>query len=289
MSRVPSRPMDRRSFLTALGATALGTTAFGACAQPERDLLSGTDVDAIELGPRPDDQIPTSTVADEGTTIAPTTSAPYPADVPEEDYAGISFIAFSRIGAAAVYATPEATTPSWTFDDPIASGGPLVFLIDELTVEDRQRVLLPVRPNGSFGWIDTDAIDIEWHNYAIVVELSDFRFTLFDHGEPAFTTVVGVARDNAPTPDGIYYTTELLRPPTPDSAYGTYAYGLSGYSETFEEFAGGPGQLGIHGTNDPATLGTPVSSGCIRMSNDDISFLVESIGLPVGVPVEVRA
>ena len=53
--------------------------------------------------------------------------------------------------------------------------------------------------------------------------------------------------------------------------------------------AGGPGQLGIHGTNDPATLGTAVSSGCIRMSNDDISFLVESIGLPVGVPVEVRA
>ena len=30
-----------------------------------------------------------------------------------------------------------------------------------------------------------------------------------------------------------------------------------------------------------------VSSGCIRLHNDDISLLVEQIGLPLGVPVEV--
>jgi len=79
----------------------------------------------------------------------------------------------------------------------------------------------------------------------------------------------------------------LLRPPTPNSVYGTYAYGLSGYSEVLTEFAGGEGQLGIHGTNDPSSLGTTISSGCIRLHNDDISLLVEQIGLPLGVPVEV--
>ena len=178
----------------------------------------------------------------------------------------------------------------WTFDDPIASGGPLVFLVDEIAAEgiDRHRVLLPVRPNGTFGWVAESDVTLERHNYAILVELSAFQLTLFDHDQIAFTTVVGVARDNAPTPNGIYYTTELLRPPVPDSVYGTYAYGLSGFSETFEQFAGGPGQLGIHGTNDPDTIGTQVSSGCIRMHNDDISHLVETIGLPVAVPVEVR-
>ena len=281
--------MDRRSFLTAFGATAVGTAVLGACAQPERDLLSGTDIDAIELGPRPDDEFPTSVPADGDATVAPTSSSPYPPEVPPEDYDGISFIARARVATLAAYATADATTPSWTFDNPIASGGPLVFLIDEHTTDDRQRVLLPVRPNGSYGWVDTADVDIEWHNYAILVELGAFRFTLFDHGVETFATEVGVARDNAPTPDGVYYTTELLRPPTPDSVYGAYAYGLSGYSETFEQFAGGPGQLGIHGTNDPASLGTAVSSGCVRMSNEDITFLVEEIGLPEGVPVEVRA
>ena len=88
-------------------------------------------------------------------------------------------------------------------------------------------------------------------------------------------------------PLGRYYTTELLRPATPHSVYGSFAYGLSGFSDVFTEFAGGPGQLGIHGTNDPETLGSNVSSGCIRLHNDDISYLVESIRLPLGVPVDV--
>lgn len=275
MRPVPSRPMDRRSFLTALAATGLA-----ACAQPESDLLSGIDVDEIELGPRPDDQVVT-------TTSAPTTADPL--SVPEEDQVGVSFVARARDATTAVYASAEATEPTWIFANPIASGGPLVFLIADLVEAERQRVLLPVRPNGSFGWLETASVDLEYHNYAILVELSEFRFSLLDHDEVTFTADVGVARDNAPTPDGIYYTTELLRPPTPNSVYGTYAYGLSGYSETFEEFAGGPGQLGIHGTNDPSTIGTQVSSGCIRMRNDDIAVLVEQLGLPVGVPVEVRA
>lgn len=273
--------MDRRSFLLGLGAAGLA-----ACAQPERDLLAGRDVTAIELGPGSTTSILDT---DPASTAASTSSSPYPFFVPEEDLPGIAFVARARSPRVDAYMTLLDSEPTWTFDNPIASGGPLVFLVDELTEADRHRVLLPVRPNGSMGWVDVDDVDLERHNYAILVELSDFRFTLFDHEEVEFTTVVGVARDNAPTPDGVYYTTELLRPPTADSVYGAYAYGLSGYSETFEEFAGGPGQLGIHGTNDPDTIGSQVSSGCIRMRNDDIRFLVETVGLPVGVPVEVRA
>ena len=71
----------------------------------------------------------------------------------------------------------------------------------------------------------------------------------------------------------------------PDSVYGSFAYGLSGFSETFETFNGGPGQLGLHGTNDPGTLGTAVSAGCIRLHDNDVSRLVTF--LPLGVPVDV--
>jgi len=146
---------------------------------------------------------------------------------------------------------------------------------------------LPTRPNGSVGWIDAARVELTRHYYSIEVSLEDFLLTVSERGESIFQTTVGVARANAPTPLGRYYTTELIQTRYSNSLYGPYAYGLSGYSDTFTRFNGGEGQLGIHGTNDPASLGTNVSSGCIRLHNDDISLLVEDIGLPLGVPVEV--
>ena len=41
----------------------------------------------------------------------------------------------------------------------------------------------------------------------------------------------------------------------------------------------------IHGTNEPHTIGQNVSSGCIRMMNDDVVDLYERV--PVGTRVEV--
>jgi lipoprotein-anchoring transpeptidase ErfK/SrfK len=62
--------------------------------------------------------------------------------------------------------------------------------------------------------------------------------------------------------------------------------------------AGGPGNplgaramyLGnslyrIHGTNDPTTIGQNVSSGCIRLTNDDVADLYERVGVGAKVVV----
>ena len=54
-------------------------------------------------------------------------------------------------------------------------------------------------------------------------------------------------------------------------------------------FNGGTGVIGLHGTNDPSSIGGDVSSGCIRMQNDVIERLVNEIGLPLGTPVEILA
>ena len=45
------------------------------------------------------------------------------------------------------------------------------------------------------------------------------------------------------------------------------------------------GILGIHGTNDPSAIGTDVSHGCIRMTNEHITVLANT--LPAGTPVRV--
>lgn len=267
--------MDRREFL--LGAGAFGLAA---CSAPERDLLAPSDGVDIALEPG----VPTTESPAAGSTAM---RALRDAIDPPEDRIGVSFVAHALGSEVEVKERPGDRVARWTFVNPIASGDDLVFLVNDYDGIAHYQVLLPTRPNGSLGWIRADSVDLLRHNFAMKVELDAFRLTVLDHEAIVMEATVGVARDNAPTPRGRYYTTELIRPPDPGSVYGAYAYGLSGFSDTFVTFEGGPGQLGIHGTNDPDSIGTNVSAGCIRLHNDDIVSMVEELKVPTGVPVEV--
>lgn len=165
---------------------------------------------------------------------------------------------------------------------------PIVFLVKSVGVS-RVEVYLPVRPNGSIGWVDKAAVTITEVPYRVEVDLAAHRIRVFDGFDTIVDEPVGVGRTDRPTPGGIYYLKELLQPPSPNGPYGTYAYGLSGFSNVLESFNGGPGVIGIHGTNDPAAVGSDVSSGCIRLNNDVINRLVNEIGLPLGTPVTINA
>ena len=52
-----------------------------------------------------------------------------------------------------------------------------------------------------------------------------------------------------------------------------------------QEFNGGNGQIGIHGTDYPAGLGRSISHGCIRVANDGIRRMARI--LPLGTPVVI--
>lgn len=166
---------------------------------------------------------------------------------------------------------------------------PIVFLVKAPVDGERLEVYLPVRPNGSSGWVDAADVDISTVPYRIEVGISEKRIRVFNGEEIVVDEPVGVGRDDRPTPGGVYYLKELLRPPEPGGPYGSFAYGLSGFSNVLETFAGGPGVIGIHGTNDPSSIGRDVSSGCIRLQNDVIERMVDEIGLPLGTPVEILA
>jgi lipoprotein-anchoring transpeptidase ErfK/SrfK len=96
---------------------------------------------------------------------------------------------------------------------------------------------------------------------------------------------VAVGTGGTPTPTGSFYITMLVTP-TNQAAYGPYAFGLSAYSEVLFSFAGGDGQVGIHGTADTGSIGQDVSHGCIRVHNDAITRMANL--LPLGTPVEIR-
>jgi hypothetical protein len=47
----------------------------------------------------------------------------------------------------------------------------------------------------------------------------------------------------------------------------------------------GTSQYRIHGTNDPSTIGKFVSSGCIRLTNEDVSDLFSRVDIGTRVVV----
>ena len=71
----------------------------------------------------------------------------------------------------------------------------------------------------------------------------------------------------------------------PEGAYGPFAFGLALHSDTLSEFGTGDGQVGIHGTNAPGTVGGDVSHGCIRVANAVVTRLARR--LPLGTPVTI--
>jgi lipoprotein-anchoring transpeptidase ErfK/SrfK len=150
------------------------------------------------------------------------------------------------------------------------------------------QVLLPMRPNGSLGWIRETEITRGASEYEIRVELSTTKVTLLKAGEVVLETLAGVGKDETPTPLGQYYITDPVDlTDRPNGAYGAYALGISGYSEVLMEFNGGPGQIAIHGTTNPSDAGQKISNGCIRVTNDIIFRIAAEV--PIGTPLTVVA
>jgi hypothetical protein len=149
------------------------------------------------------------------------------------------------------------------------------------------KVALPVRPNGGRGWVRAADVRLARSDLRIEIRRRAHRLLLFEHGRVVLRAPIAVGRAISPTPTGSYFVTDLLRPPDPDGFYGPYALGLSAYSPVYTSFAGGDGQVGIHGTNTPSVLGSDVSHGCIRIANATIVRLAKRV--PLGTPVTIRA
>ncbi len=180
---------------------------------------------------------------------------------------------------------PTANAPvSGRFANPIPSGSPLVFLVTGAT-DDWLQVLLPVRPNGTLGWVPAADVTLSQNPYRVKIDVAHHQLTVLRAGKAIVTTPVAIGNGATPTPVGSFYVTQLLKAADPTGIYGPFAFGLSGYSETLTSFNGGEGVIGIHGTNEPTSLGHDVSHGCIRVANEIITSMAAY--LPLGTPVEI--
>jgi lipoprotein-anchoring transpeptidase ErfK/SrfK len=215
---------------------------------------------------------------------APTTNAPPPAAEPEPE--PLVLIAQAD-GPLAVRAEPDLSATTVAELAPTTSFGSSRALLVLDQVEGWVRVELPLRPNELSGWVPADQVELVEGRHEVSVDLSDRRLTVLEDGAVLLESPVAVGAPDAPTPTGTFAVIDRLQSPDPFGPYGDFALGLSGLSDVYSEFAGGEGQIGIHGTNDPSSIGQAVSHGCIRLPNDVIGRLADL--LPLGTPVTIRS
>jgi hypothetical protein len=145
------------------------------------------------------------------------------------------------------------------------------------------RAMLPIVPNGSEGFVPADTLQLSRSSYRLVVDRASLHLSVYKDCQLLKRYLVGIGKPSTPTPAGKFYLTGLFKPPT-GSAYGAYAYSLSAFSEVLTDWPLG-GIVGLHGTNDPSSIGKPDSHGCIRMWNADITEIASMV--PVGTPIEI--
>ncbi len=199
---------------------------------------------------------------------------------------GVSRVAHAVNRRLAVYARPGAKRPNVLLPNPTRLGVARVLLVHSQR-KKWIRLYMPTRPDGRTGWVRRRAVRVLRNPYRIVIHLRTHRLALWRGDGRVFRTAIVTGAGPTPTPRGVFFVTELLKPPDPNGAYGPFSFGISAHSRVLKRFAGGNGQVGIHGTNQPWLIGRSVSHGCIRVNNSVIRRLAHI--LPLGTPVWIRA
>jgi L,D-transpeptidase-like protein len=112
----------------------------------------------------------------------------------------------------------------------------------------------------------------------IVVSLEDRKLALLEGGQVKKVYTVAVGKPSTPSPTGTFVIERRVMnptyshngkivPPGPGNPVGTRWMGLSlhGY--------------GIHGTNEPRSIGKPASHGCIRLARPDLEELYAQVSV----------
>ena len=188
-------------------------------------------------------------------------------------------------GPLNVYGTSSATAPRMTLEEETILGTPTVLGVVGQPRGDRVEVVLPVRPNGTTGWVDLDDVGLYVVDGLIRVDLSERQLTYEVDGVEMLRTEVGIGSVYNETPTGTFFVTDRVTLANPSSPWGPHALGLSARSDSITEYNGGDGIIGIHGTNNPSSIGGNISLGCVRLPNDVITELHSMV--PIGTPVVI--
>jgi lipoprotein-anchoring transpeptidase ErfK/SrfK len=137
-------------------------------------------------------------------------------------------------------------------------------------------VVLGVRAMGQQAAVEAAANETAPVKRVVVVSLADRKLALVEDGQIKKVYTVSVGKPTTPSPTGSFTIARRVKNPTyshdgktvlpgPGNPVGTRWMGLSvkGY--------------GIHGTNEPKSIGKAASHGCIRMARKDLEEMYEMV------------
>jgi len=180
-----------------------------------------------------------------------------------------------------VYDRPDGTVLR-TLANPTVENAVLNTLVKEQRGQ-WLRVQLPVRPNHAEGWVHATDMSRYQVDHRIVVQRCAKRITVFRGGVAIWSKPAAVGKPSTPTPLGSFFV-DFVAPMRYGGAYGPYLVSVAGFSNVLQQFGkNGIGQIAIHGTNKPSSVGKAASNGCVRLYNADLVDLVSF--LPEGTPV----
>ena len=143
-------------------------------------------------------------------------------------------------------------------------------------------------PNSKAGWIPDDAASLLYEPYRLSIDLSDRRLVVRLHGRVVRRIIVAIGRPGVDTPTGRFGVTDSLRVSGDGHGpYGCCAIALTARQPNIPQGWTGGDRIAIHGTSNEATIGTAASSGCVRVGERDIRWLMQR--LPLGTTVRIRA
>jgi lipoprotein-anchoring transpeptidase ErfK/SrfK len=145
------------------------------------------------------------------------------------------------------------------------------------------RVSIPMRPNGTYGWIPASTVNLSPTHSQIVVNLNARTIDIYRFGKHKWHGIVAIGAPGRETPVGRFYVAARFVP-YHDPFLGVFAVETSAYSK-LTEWPGG-GVVGIHGTSEPQLLGKAVSHGCVRVGNVTAEHL-KSLA-PLGTPIWIK-
>ncbi len=195
-------------------------------------------------------------------------------------------------GSLTARTAPSAGAPALrTFGPRTPEGVTRVFLVRKRVVAATcaaawYQVDLPIRPNGVRGWVRAAGLKPYVVRWRIRIDLGRRRLIAYEGGRERLRLTVAVGTSSTPTPTGSFYVFERLYTRNATGPYGPGALGLSSFSPVLTGWTRG-GPVAIHGTDDARTIGGAVSSGCVRVRNEQMRRLLRDV--PAGTPVEIVA
>ena len=145
------------------------------------------------------------------------------------------------------------------------------------------KVTVPYTATPRTGWIRLAGLSLSRTPYAVRADLSRRLLVVLRRGREIMRFPTATGAPDTPTPLGRYFVTDRV-PADPAGPFGAFAFGISGVQPLVA--SGWGDQLAIHGTNDPGSIGTAVSDGCLRVSGRALQRLKPLLDL--GTPVIIR-